>query len=289
MSTIVQAPPDKKVLKEYKLSLTQRIPMLLTMVLLLEVATAVGSAIYFLFTQVSWQTRYGNKTTTILFLKDAWDRLPVHIDNALHVSWFGTSQVEPSWWVTARHDTRHVMIGFIAALLVGAVTIPLKNRKRATTLRMVLSVPAAFVVALVVAGGMIVAMNYVTPFMSHIGTTTGNPIVSNLIGKGTLQLTIIGVVAGIAAKTVLKPTFDTIQLMSIERNIAQGDTEKWWWKIVYPPNYRNRFKYLVDTGHECEVGNRWLGLVLTVGAPFFVFLLGVGIWLLYFGPAAHAH
>lgn len=289
MSAVVSAVPDKAALKQYRLSFVQRIPMIIWTFAVLEAATAVASAAYFLFTQVSWQTRYGTKTTTLFYAKDMWDRLPVHFDNRFGVAWFGHTQVEPSWWVTARHDTRHVMIGFLVALLIGAITIPIKNRKRATPAKMILSVPVAFFVAMIVAGGMIALFNYLAPFLSHIGTTTNNTFVQNLIGKGTLQLTIIGLVAGYAAKTVLKPTFDTIQLMSLERNIAQGDTEKWWWKIVYPPNYRNRFKYLVESGHECHVGSRWLGLVLSLGAPIFTLFLGVGVWVLYFGPAAHAH
>lgn len=281
------APPDT--LKQYKLSLVQRIPMILWTVFCVFAATCIGSAIYFLVTQVSWQTKYGDKTTVIMYWKDAWDRLPVHVDNLLGVTWFGHTQTTPEWWYTARHDVRHVMIGFIAALLVGAITIPIKNRKRVSPLRMAISVPIAFFVAMIVAAGMIVVMNYITPFMAHIGTTTNNPLVSNYIGKGTLQLTLIGVVAGISAKTILKPTFYTLQLMSLEGKLVQGDVEQWWWKFVYPPNYRNRYRYLQETGHTVERHNPVLGFVLTFGAPLALFLLGVGVWLLYFGPAAHAH
>lgn len=288
MSAVIEAVPDKAQLKKYKLSLVQRIPMILWTVVCVISATAIGSAIYFLVTQVSWQTRYGNKTTIIMYNKDLWDRLPVHIDNWLHVTWFGTSQVAPEWWYNARHDVRHVIIVVIAALLIGAITIPIKPRKRASGLKMALSVPLAFIVALATAGVMIVLMNYVTPFLAHWGTTTNNPLVSNYLGKGTLQLTVIGIVSGIAAKAVLKPTFDTLQLMSLEGKLAQGDVEQWWWKFVYPPNYVNRFRYLKDCGHEVKRHNPVIGFFLTFGSPVFVFLLGVGIWLLYIGPAKHA-
>ena len=273
--------------KRYRLSLVQRIPMLLFGLLLLEAATAIGSAIYFLVTQVSWQTRYGDKTTVLLYLKDTWDRLPVHVDNWLHVTWFGTSQVAPEWWVTARHDARHVLIGFIAALLVGAVTIPLKNRKRATVGHMLLSVPLAFFAAMATAAALIAFFIFAAPFMEHVGTTTHNSFVQNLVGKGTLQLTIIGFVSGFVAKTILKPTFDTIQLLSLEGKIAQGDDEQWWWKFVYPPNYRHRYRYLCETGHTVEKHNPVIGFALTFGSPLGVLLLGIGVWLLYFGPASH--
>ena len=36
-----------------------------------------------------------------------------------------------------------------------------------------------------------------------------------------------------------------------------------------------------------QLGNSWLGVTLTLATPVIVLLLGVGVWVLYFGPASH--
>lgn len=284
--------PDKLLLKQYKLSKSERLDMLIRGLLLSQVAVFIGSSIYFIFlqTQLRWSYPKGKMKFFNLYWADLWDRLPIHVEHLFGAHWFGASQAAPAWWVTARHDFRHVLIGVLAALLIGAITVGLKRRKRASVTHMVLSVPAALVVAIIVATALILFFDWATPFMKHFGVSTGNPYVENLVGKGTIQLTLIGIVTGIFVKRfVLARTFDTVQLMSLERNIDQGSTEKWWWKYVYPPNYRKRFKYLIASGHQCLPHNRWLGITLSVCAPILLFWLGFGIWLLYFGPAAHAH
>jgi hypothetical protein len=280
--------PDRLLLKKYHLTTSERLQMIVWIALLSQVAEAIGSSGYFLSTQVGYQAKYGTTTVTLFYLKDTWDRLPIHVQNLFHAHWFGVTQQAPLWWITARHDARHVLIGFVAATLIGSITIGLKRRKRASTRRMLLSVPTALVVAIAVAAILILLFAYVTPFVNHFGVTTGNPFLRDLIGKGTIQLTIIGFAAGFASKACQKRTFDTIQLMSLERNISQGDSERWWWKFVYPPNYRNRFRLLVAEKHESQVHSRWLGLVLTLGAPFMLFLFVFGIYLTYWGPASHA-
>lgn len=273
-------------LKQYGLDKSERVDMLLRGAVFTQFAIPIASSVYFLVTQVRYMVGYQRSVVTLLSLKDTWDRLPIHVENLFGTHWFGRSQKAPVWWIIARHDARHVMIGFIAVLLIGAVTVGLKERKRASKAHMLWSVPVAFVAALATAGVLIAFFIYVAPVVKQLGTTSGNSYLQNLVGKGTIQLTLIGVAAGFAAKAVLKRTFDTIQLMSLERNIAQGAREHWWWKIVYPPTYRKRFRYLKACGNKGNLHNRALGIALAVSSPILAFLLGFGIWLLYFGPAA---
>ncbi len=77
--------------------------------------------------------------------------------------------------------------------------------------------------------------------------------------------------------------------MSIEKKLADGDAEQWWWRFVYPPNYRRRFEYLKASGYEPGPRGKAMGLILALSAPVFLFFLGYGIYLRYFGPAAGAH
>ena len=286
--------PDKLLLRSYKLTQSERGEMFARGFLLTQFAIPIGSALYFLFTQVKYQTQYGTTTMTWLSLKDTWDRLPVHIQNLLGTHWF-TSQRAPAWWVVARHDFRHVLIGVIAVLLVGAFGIGLKQRKRASVAHMVASVPLAFLAAAVVAGALITlfAQGVVARAANHVSAGTNVTYVGDLIGKGVIQLTLIGVLAGIAAKKVLARTFYTLQGMSIDRNIAQGETLTGWKRFVYPANYRNRFHYeekrVSEGRHEARLGSSWIGVTISLAAPVIVFLLAFGIWLNYFGPAAHAH
>jgi hypothetical protein len=287
--------PDKLLFKKFGLSKRQRAIMLAFGLALAQVASPIGSACYFLWTQAHYLISYpeANGTNGSLVnvqLKDSWDRLPVHIDNLIGVNWFGTAvhQTAPLWWVVARHDFRKVLIGFIAALLIGAVTVGLKKRKRRTPAEMVMSVPVALVAAGLTAGALIAAFTKLLPVLTHVGVVSSNPWLSEWLGRGQVELLVIGFLSGMTAKMILARTFDTIQLMSLERNISQEATERWWWKFVYPPNYRNRFDLLVENGYECEAHSRWLGLTLTFGAPVLMFLAGFGIWLNYFGPAAGA-
>ena len=288
--------PDKLLLKQFKLTKAERLEMVLRGVLLSQIAIPVGSAIYFLVTQVQYQTSYNGDTRTWFFLKDAWDRLPVHVQNLLHDHIFNiTGQAAPEWWYTARHDFRHVLIGFLAILLVGAFGVGLKNYKPVGRLRMALSVPLSFVAATVVAAAGIwfFAWHPVASFLNKVGANPTIPYVGDLVGKGTIQLTFIGVLAGLAARQILAPTFAQVQLQSIDRNIAQGDELTGWKRFVYPGNYRNRFALtqakIKQGTHTADIGSKWLGMLISVAVPVVTLLLAFGIWLNYFGPAAGAH
>lgn len=114
------------------------------------------------------------------------------------------------------------------------------------------------------------------------------PWLAEWLGKGSWQLTLIGVLAGLGAKRVFDPVADTLQLMSLERRLARKETEQWWWRWVFPPSYRHRFAYLKASGYVPERHSRAMGILLLVMTPVFLFWLGFGIWLRYWGPAAGA-
>ncbi|MCL2583458.1 MAG: hypothetical protein FWE35_13500 [Streptosporangiales bacterium] len=281
--------PRELLWNKYKLTGAQRLVMIVWGLALSQIASPVGSSIYFLITQVSYQVRYRSTVTTLWYLKDTWDRLPVHIQNLLGQHWFASPSA-PLWWVDARHDTRHVLIGLIGILLVRSLTIGFKEnpRPRASTLRIVLSPFAVLAIGTAVAAALIAFFAKVFPAVLRIGFVSGSTWLTEWLGKDSWQLTLIGVVAGLAAKWAFDPVADTFQLMSIENQLAAGDTERWWWHWFYPPNYRARFAYLKASGHEPQRHGKAMGVALIMSAPVFLFLLGFGIWLVYFGPASTA-
>lgn len=286
-------------LKQFGLSKWERVEMLVRGVLLSQFAVPIGSFLYFLWFQMHYQATYLNSDGTTgsyfnVWLKDPWDRLPIHIDNLLHVGLFAPlgTVTEPAWWVDARHDFRKVLIGFIVTLLIGALTVGFKKRKRASVRHMALRVPLAFLAAGVTAGLLIWGFLDLPHRVSNLGTGNNVTYVSDYVGSGQLELLVIGIVSGLVAKAILARTFDTLQLMSIERNIAQGDKIDGWKRFLYGANYRKRFGYVqkrVNEGSypELEVGHPWIGILLVTLTPAMLFLLGGGVWLLYFGPAAH--
>lgn len=317
--------PRLGLLKRYhQLSKGERGLLILWGLVLAQFATPIGSAIYYLVSQVSYivHAKHAQPRTLIGSNPpgDWWDRLPNHVQNLLHQHWgLGTSA--PPWWVVARHDARHVLIGVLVVLLVGSVTIGLAKvkryrlrnlagriftsrpysprepevaeRKRLGPGRMLASVPLAFLAAAAAAAPLILFFSHVTPVIDHWGLSTGNAWVEGWLGKGSLQLTVIGIVAGFAARKVLTNTFSTLQEMAIEKRIARKDLPPRW----YPPNYRKRYDELDNDGVEAPAYGRLMatlqqlmGLLLSLGSPVALFLLGFGIWLLYGGgPATGVH
>jgi len=289
--------PDMLLFKQFGLTKKERGIMLAFAVALSQIAIPIGSAVYFIFTQTRlfWSYPKGHFTFVNYYLADLWDRLPIHIDNWLHHPYFaklGTTAA-PAWWVNDRHDLRHVIIGFIAIMLIGALTIGLKKRKRAGTLYMLGSFPLGGLLAFITAGVLIFAVNRAG--IASWGTNTGNPYVQDFLAN--IPITVIGVLAGLAAKTVLKRTFYTIQLISQEKNLTQarakcrdeGSSETTvvlphaW---MYPPTYRKQFDYLVASNHVTKPHGPAMGLLMTTAAPVLTFLLAFGVWVNYFGPAA---
>jgi len=282
-----QISPYQLLFRKYKLTKKQRAVMFAWGFVLAYIATPVGNAIYYLATQVRYGTQNAGAPWFILFyLKDTWDRLPVHVQNLLGAHWF-TGQGAPPWWVTARHDARHVLIGILILLLVGSVTIGLsgKPRKRVRPAWIALS-PVTTLIAAIPGAAVGIVIFVKTPVGSWVmrwGARTGFPPVDVWVAKGTWQLTLIGLLAGyFFARRVFNPVADTIQLTSIEKHITERETPKWWWKLVYPPNYRNRYALIVAEGRPCQPHGKTMGVIMFLAAPVFLSLLAYGIWLTYF-------
>lgn len=291
--------PEKLLLKQYGLSKWERVEMLVRGAILSQFAVPIGSALYFLWFQMryvwSYQRKDGTTATFInISLKDTWDRLPIHIDNLLNRPIFaplGTVH-EPAWWVVARHDFRKVLIGVLVTVLVGAIKVGFKKYKPASTLRMVLSVPLAFIGAIATAAVLIVLFRQLPTVLTHFGTSENITYISDWLGKGQIELLVIGILAGLVANRILARTFATLQTLSIERNIAQGDTIHGIKMVLYGANYRKRWAYIKhkvdEEGYEARLGSKWLGIMLVCVAPVLPFLLYFGVWLLYLGgPASH--
>jgi hypothetical protein len=285
--------PDGLLLRKYKLSKVQLAIMAVYGLVLAQLAVPIGSAIYYLGTQVSYKAQAkGGQDITIIGSADKpgdwWDRLPNHLQNIFGNQMFGiTSPARPKLWITASHDIRHVLIGTIVGLLVGSLTVGLKRYPRLKPWQMALSVPAAFLTAILVATGLITFFTVVGAgdALNKWGVSTGNQFVAGWVGSGTLLVTVIGVVSGIAAKKVLAPTFSTVQLFSLEDRIGEGRKVPKW----FPPNYRRRHDYLVASGHECKSHGKYMGVFLAFIIPVLFLLAAYGVYLLYFGPASHAH
>jgi hypothetical protein len=290
---------DALLFKQYGLDKSERATMIAMGLALSQIAIPIGSAIYFIFTQTRllWTYPKGHFTFINYYLADLWDRAPIHIDNWLHHPYFTSlhTTAAPTWWVSDRHDLRHVLIGFVAVMLIGALTVGLKKRKRASALYMLGSFPLGLLLALITAVVLIFAVNRAG--IASWGVNSGNLYVQDFLAS--VPITVIGVLAGLAAKTVLKRTFDTIQLISLEKNLTQARAKvrdedssaskvelpryaKW----VYPPTYRKRFDYLVACNHVSKPHGPAMGFAMTMGAPILTFLLAFGVWVNYFGPAA---
>lgn len=286
---------DKLLLRQYGLTKFERVMMYLWGTGFTQVAIPIGSALYYLITQERYLVESpGGQPFTLFYLKDTWDRLPIHVANLFHAAWFHGSQIAPSWWVTARHDTRHVGIVITGIVLIGAFLIivkPGKEPKPVTGKQMVLAVFLALIGALATTALMILLVTKGIHVLNNVGLVTGNPYLSELLGKGTLQLTLIGIPPGIVAKKILRRTFATLQLMSIENNLTRGVSKRRW--RIYPPNYRRRFTLHqtkangLRENRENVVHSRALTYVVMFGTPVLALLFGLGFWINYFGPASH--
>lgn len=284
-----QLSPDQLLFQKYKLTRKQKLIMTAWGIALGFIATPVGNAIYYLITQVRYETsNAGQPPFTFWYLKDAWDRLPVHVDNLLHLGWFTSgSQTEPPWWVTARHDARHVLIGILIMLMVGSVTIGMsaRPRKRVKPAWIALSPLTVLLAAIpgAAAGILLFVRTPLDKWVMGWGAQTGFPPVDAYLAKGSWQLTAIGLLAGyFFAKRVFRPVADTVQLTSIEKKLAGNDTPEWWWHLAYTPAYRNRYKLLKAGGHVCEPHGKTMGVIMFLAAPAFLALLAYGTWLTYF-------
>lgn len=300
-----QALADKLLLRNHKLTVTERGEMIVRKLLMTQIAIPVGSAIYWLLSQVHylWQYTQASGATASLInvnLKKPWDNFPYYFDNMISHPLFSplvrnaATAAAPAWWVADRHNYRHVLIGFLAYLFVGAFAVAaIKVKKRASTGYMLFSFPAAFAVAIGVSTGLLFLLNKYVAALGTKGVGSGVPFVSDLTGTGAWEPTLIGVLAGLFAHLILLRTFATFQQVSIERNMAQGDkVPTGLRRYLYGSAYTNRWQLMIDRRHvpprsrNGRIKGAWIGPALTFTALAVFVLLGVGLWLNYFGGPA---
>lgn len=293
--------PSQLLFRQYRLDKSERFWMTLRGIIMSQLANPVGSAVYFLTTQVAYQTKYSTTVITWWSLKDPWDRLPIHLQNGLNalgarIHWFH-SQDAPPTWVVARHDFRYVMIGALAVLMVKSVTVGLgkRDRKPVSNWRIITSPITIPAVAIICAIPGILFFTHVWPGIARHGLLDSNPYFGNWTGAGKWQLVLIGITAGLGAKLLFTPVAASLQLVSIDKKLIAGVHPRRWWGQVYGPAYVKRFEFLrasmsspaADRHTPIEHG-RALGVFLTVSALLFTVFLAFGIWLRYFGPAKGA-
>ena len=299
--------PRQLTLQQYQLSKPEKGELAGRGLALTQVAALIGSSIYFLAVQRRWGFQdppaHGATTSnwnTYWWWKDLYDNAPIRMQNwlnslGLHVHVFH-SQVVPEWYVVARHDFRHFFIGLVAALLVSSVTIGLNKKGYIRVPNW--KIPVIFLEGILVAVPVaVISIGFFAWFLPHAvgvdisgwGASIGGAP-GEWIGKGAWESTLCGVIAGLAMKKVIKPAQATIQLISMENHLNDGDDVKRWWRVVYGPNYVKRYRYLQEIDHKPERHGAILGLLMALAAPVSLALIGFAIWNLYLGgPATGVH
>ncbi len=299
--------PRQLTLAKYQLTKAERGELILRGLVLTQVAALIGSSIYFLTIQRKWGFQdppaHGAKTSnwnTYWAWKDFYDRFPNHVQNWLNSLGLDIhvihGQLAPAWYVAARHDFRHFLIGLIAAILVSSITIGLRKKGyvRVPNWKIPLKFAEGILVAVPVA---IISIGFFAWFMPHVvgvdiadwGSNVGGTL-GEWVGKGAWESTLCGVLAGLAMKMIIKSSQATIQLVSMENHLNDKDDVKGWWRYVYGPNYVKRYEYLQETDHTPERHGQLLGLFMALAVPVSLALIGFAIWNLYLGgPATGAH
>lgn len=278
--------PDQLLFGQFKLSKAQRAEMYVRGFALSQVALYVGSAIYFLVLQRTYGFHDPNGKWNAFGLKDFYDRFPVHVQNLLGTHWFA-SQLAPGWYLTARHDFRHFLIGMLVTLMVGSLTIGLSRKVRKCSDwgifgRLLLAPVAAAPVAAVLIGLFAWFLPHVAHWdVSQAGVAVGGTF-GQWLGRGAWQVTLIGIAAGLAMRVILHPAFDRIQLISLEKKLAAGWNPGFRHRVIYGSAYVNRYELLCAEKHDPEQHGMWLGLLSSVSGFLFLVFLGWGIWLNFF-------
>jgi hypothetical protein len=254
---------------------------------------------YFAAFQVRYLVGYGKGTWTVWYLKDAWDRLPVHVANLLGQPWFQT-QAEPLWWITWRHDIRDVTIAVVATIIVELMfakpKYPVDDNPG---LRVYLtSVPLAIGAALVPIAAVgvlawkvpwLLQHGYAVP--AHYGTVASE--VNGWVAAGIWITVLMGILGGIVAKRVIQRVADDIQWFLAERSAAKirsssGLNALRGERVLGTPAHRARVHWLLDhvTLSGLPARNPWIVRGLLVLGFFTLVFAGAGAWLNLAGPAA---
>ena len=253
--------------------------LILAGIALAHYAKWVVDALYYLITQ------------TTAAMKNAWDLLPVHLDNLtehkitfLH-HWVNNGQAAPLWWVYDRHGARDLTIYLFATLLVAMmIQKPLEKRHHYGPVRLA-STP---VIAWLVAFPVWVAGGYVL-YKTHLQGSGWNYAGSNpwildiyqLTGRQHLQFAVLGILGGLAVKLtkVVKNPADEFQWLLAE----QG-----WPSVI--PGMGKRKKFLADPDCPIVAGPKrpWVTRLVFWSMTASLGLAAFGAWLTLAGPAKGA-
>jgi hypothetical protein len=258
---------------------------------------------YFAAFQVRYAVGYGQGTWTVWYLKDWWDRLPVHVQNALNglgwrVHWFST-QNEPLWWITWRHDIRDVTIAVVATIIVELMfakpKYPVDDNPG---LRVYLvSVPLALLAALVPIA-LIGVLAWKVPWLLQHGYRVPASYgaaaseVNGWIEAGTWITVAMGVAGGLVAKRIIQRVADDVQWFFAERSAgkirAESALSLTGSRVIGTPAHRKRVHWLLDNVTLDELPSRspWLVRGLLIAGFFAVAFAAAGAWLNLVGPAA---
>lgn len=254
---------------------------------------------YFAAFQVRYAVGYGKTNFTFWYLKDWWDRLPVHVANLLGQPWFQT-QAEPLWWITWRHDIRDVTIAVVATIIVELMFAKPKYPVDDTPgLRVYLtSIPLAIGAALVPIA-MVAVLAWKLPWLTHHGLMVpahygvAASEANGWIEAGTWITVLMGIAGGLVAKRFIQRVADDIQWFFAERSAwkirnATGLDVLRGGRVYGTPAHRARVHWLLDHVTLSELPERSTLLVrlLLVAGFFTTVFAGAGAWLNLAGPAA---
>jgi hypothetical protein len=255
-----------------------------------------GNWAYFVTWQVRYAVGYEKGLWTVWYLKDFWDRLPVHVENLFSAHWFA-GQAAPEWWVTDRHDARDVGIALAATIVTLLIfskphhaaddKVPL--RVYATSLPVAL---AAAAVPVAIIG----VLAWKVPWLTHHGVTvpaSWGPWASEVnswVAAGTWITVVMGIAGGLAAKPFLRRVADDVQWFFAERSAAKVRSDEGLdalrTHVIGTPAHRKRVHWLLDHQTALPERNPWLVRGMLALAFITLAYSAAGAWLTIWGPAA---
>lgn len=280
-------------------------------VVIAHIVKWIGNALYFLTWQVRYSVGYGKTNFTWWYMKDTWDRLPVHISNLLGKHWFAV-QTAPIWWITWRHDIRDVGISFFATLAVSFMfTKPKYEMDDAPSVKRYLtSIPLAVLAALVPIG-LIGVLAWKLPWLTQHGWAVPESFgalaseVNGFIAAGTWITVAMGIAGGLVAKPIIKRVADDVQWFFAQVSSAKviakregrsglagtldsalGGTVARTDRVVGTPAHRARVHWILKNRPDEPARSPWLTRILMIGAALVLPLAAFGAWVTIWGPAA---
>lgn len=256
---------------------------------------------YFATWQVRYAVGYGPTTFTVVYWKDFWDRLPVHVQNLLGQHWF-PGQGEPLWWITWRHDIRDVGIALIATIIVRLMFAKPKYGAddNPGPLVYLTRIPLAISAALVPIGIMGVVA-WKLPWLTQHGVEVSSrygaaaAAANEWLAAGTWVTAVMGIAGGLVATKVIQRVADDIQWFWAERSTAKlqrgslvsAVASPLHGRVIGTPAHRLRVHWLLDNNPDLPVRSPWLVRIMVIVAALSMLAAGAGAWLNLVGPAAH--